>query len=162
MEENKSKISNVEWALVIGALFMIDAIQIVLEWLVIGIFINWIIDIFVGMSFALYLQLRGQSIVNPKRLLGLVGTFVAEMIPVLDQLPLWGFDGIFNMVLSKSDKIMSNIPGGKVLDSVNFSGKDRGGSLAEKMNRSNEQIRNINNAIKNRERRNANNVSDEN
>ena len=120
MEENKggSKISNVEWGLVIGALFTIDLLQIILEWLVIGLAINWIIDIFVGMSFALYLQLRGQSLANPKRLFSLIGTFVGELIPAVDELPLWGLDGIFNMIISKSDKILEQVPGGKVVNSV--------------------------------------------
>ena len=111
-KKSESKISNVEWGLVIGALFTIDATQILLEWLVIGVFINPFIDIFVGMSFAFYLQLRGQSLASPKRLFALIGTFVGEMIPVVDELPLWGLDGIFNMVISKSDKILGQIPGG--------------------------------------------------
>jgi len=114
MNKEESKISNTEWGLVIGALLMIDLIQMVLEWLIIGLFINWIIDMFVGMSFALYLQLRGQSLANPKRLFGLIGTFFAELIPVVDELPLWCLDGIFNMVISKSDKILGQIPGGNL------------------------------------------------
>ena len=117
-KKEEPKISNVEWGLVIGALFTIDLIQIILEWILIGLAINWIIDIFVGMSFALYLQLRGQSLANPKRLLGLIGTFVGELIPAVDELPLWCLDGIFNMVISKSDKILGQVPGGKIVESA--------------------------------------------
>ena len=115
---NESKISNVEWGLVIGALLTIDLVQLLLEWLVIGLVLNPFIDIFVGMSFALYLQLRGQSLANPKRLLGLIGSFVGELIPVVDELPLWGLDGIFNMLISKSDKILAQVPGGKAVASA--------------------------------------------
>ena len=117
IEENKSgsKISNVEWGLVIGALFTIDLIQIPLEWLLIGLVINPFVDIFVGMSLALYLHLRGQSLTDPKRIFALIGTFVGEMIPAVDELPLWGLDGIFNMMLSKSDSILGQIPGGAVV-----------------------------------------------
>lgn len=115
-EKTESKISTIEWGLVIGALFMIDGVQIVIEWLMswwgLGVFINWGIDLMVGMSLAFYLQWRGQSMANPKRLLGLLGTFGLEMIPLIDQLPLWGLDGIFNMVISKSDEILAKIPGG--------------------------------------------------
>jgi hypothetical protein len=122
MDGNKTKISNIEWGLVIGALFAIDIMQVIIEWLlgwiVIGVFINWIIDLMTGMGLALYLQLRGQSITNPKRLAGIVGTFVAELIPVVDELPLWGMDGIFNMVISKSDEIVSKIPGGSTVTST--------------------------------------------
>ena len=118
MATEESKISNTEWSLVIGALLMIDLAQMVLEWLVIGLVINPFIDIFVGMSLALYLQLRGQSLANPKRLFGLIGTFVGELIPLVDELPLWCLDGVFNMLLSKSDKILEKVPGAKVAVSV--------------------------------------------
>ncbi len=116
MEENKSKISNMEWGLVIAALFTVDAIQIVIEWLLIwvagvSVVINFCIDLFVGMSLAFYLQWRGESMANPKRLFGLIGTMGLEMIPGVDELPLWGLDGIYNMIISKSDKIVKNIPG---------------------------------------------------
>ncbi|PIR41939.1 MAG: hypothetical protein COV30_00965 [Candidatus Yanofskybacteria bacterium CG10_big_fil_rev_8_21_14_0_10_37_15] len=114
MNKEESKISNTEWRLVIGALLMIGLIQIVLEWLIIGLFINPFIDIFVGMSLALYLQLRGQSMASPKRLFGLLGTFFGEMMPVVAELPLWTLDGIFNMMISKSDKILGQIPGGNL------------------------------------------------
>lgn len=118
-EPRKSKISNTEWGLVISALFLIDLIQIIIEWLMswwgVGIILNWIIDVIVGMSFAFYLQMRGQSLADPKRMFGLIGTFVAELIPVIDELPLWGMDGLFNMAISKSDTILKNIPGGKIV-----------------------------------------------
>lgn len=93
---------------------MIDLTQMVLEWLIIGFILNPFIDIFVGMSLALYLQLRGQSLASPKRLFGLLGTFFGEMIPVVAELPLWTLDGIFNMVISKSDKILGQITGGNL------------------------------------------------
>ncbi len=122
MEEKKKdgpKISNIEWGLVIGALFTIDLIQIGLDLLLqVGVVANRFIDIFVGMSLALYLQLRGQSLANPKRLLGLIGAFVAEEIPDVDALPLWGLDGIFNMMISKSDEVLAQVPGGKAIASV--------------------------------------------
>ncbi len=115
MEENESKISNIEWGLVIGTLFTIDAIQIVIEWLLIwiagaSVIINICIDLAVGFGFGLYLQLRGESLANPKRLFGLLATFGFEMIPLVSELPLWGLDGIYNMMISKSDKIIAVVP----------------------------------------------------
>ena len=158
MDGNKSKISNVEWGLVIGALFAIDITQIIIEWLLgwigIGIFINWIIDLMTGMSLALYLQLRGQSMVNPKRLAGIVGTFVAELIPIVDQLPLWGMDGIFNMVISKSDTIVSKIPGGTNLTTGTELTKTNPNlqqqSIRDQIDNSTSQIRKMDAAIKNK------------
>ena len=112
MDKKESKISNVEWGLVIGVLFLIDLIQIGLDLLAqVGVILNRFIDIFVGLSLGFYLQLRGQSLADPKRLIGLIGTFFAEEIPDLDALPFWGLDGIYNMSLSKSDKIIGQIPG---------------------------------------------------
>jgi len=118
--DNKSKISNTEWGLVIGALLMVDLVQIVLEWLVIGLAINPFVDIFVGMSLGLYLHLRGQSLADPKRIIGLVATFLGEQVPGVDAigLPLWTLDGIYNFLLSKSDKILEQVPGGKVVTSL--------------------------------------------
>ena len=75
MNEGGSKISNIEWGLLIGALFTIDLIQIGLDFLAVGAIINRFLDIFVGLSLALYLQMRGQSLANPKRLFVLIGTF---------------------------------------------------------------------------------------
>ena len=119
-DEKKSKISNTEWGIVIGALFVIDLTQILLEWLVIGLLINPFIDIVVGMSLAFYLQMRGQSLANPKRVIGLIATFFGEQIPGVDAigLPLWTLDGVYNFLLSKSEKIIEQIPGGKTVTSI--------------------------------------------
>jgi hypothetical protein len=98
------EISNTEWGLVIGALLLVDLIQIALEWLAIGFFANPFIDVFVGMSFAFYLQIRGQSLSNPKRALGVIGAFFLELIPIVDELPLWCLDGIYNFIIYKAAK----------------------------------------------------------
>lgn len=113
--EEKSKISNTEWGLLIGALFCIDLIQIAVDfflvWIMgINVFINFLIDLFVGMSLPLYLQLRGESMANPKRIFSILATFGLEMVPLMSDLPLWSLDGFFLMSVSKSDKIIKNIP----------------------------------------------------
>jgi hypothetical protein len=100
MEQKKSKISNIEWALVILALFMIDAIQFGLDWVGIGEAINWLVDIFVEMSFALYLYMRGERLGDWRRLADMAVTFFFEEI-TLSAIPLWGLEGIVNMLISK-------------------------------------------------------------
>ncbi len=110
--EDKPKISNLEWGLVIAALFIVDAIQIFIEWIFvwfagISIVINFLIDLWVAMSLALYLQMRGQSMGNPKRLFGLLGTFGLEMWPGISELPLWTLDGIYYYIIYKSDTILN-------------------------------------------------------
>lgn len=123
MEEEKSKISYTEWFLVISALFMVDLVQLVLDFFVIGVILNRFIDIFVGMAWALYLQLRGESLADIKRLIGLLTTFVAEEVPGLDALPFWGLDGLYTMSISKGKGNLKKIPGGKLV----LSGMERAG-----------------------------------
>src|SRR4051812_9051216 len=104
----ESKISNTEWGLVIGALAVIDLIQLLLDVAFgIGIIVNRFVDIAVGFFFGLYLQLRGQSLANPKRFMGLLASFVGEEVPVVDALPLWTLDGFFNMSLAKAEEAIS-------------------------------------------------------
>ena len=115
-EKSGSKISNVEWGLVIGALFTIDGTQIVLDLLVIGSLINRFIDIFVGMSLAFYLYLRNQ--LDWKAMLALIVTFFAEEIPGVDVLPFWGADGLYYMWKAKKDILLNQIPGGRIVSSA--------------------------------------------
>jgi hypothetical protein len=158
-EKKGSKISNVEWGLIIGALLVIDLVQIGLDLLAeIGVVINRFIDIVVGLSLGFYLQMRGQSLINPKRLFGLLATFIGEEIPDVDALPFWTLDGIFNMSISKSEEIMSKIPGGAVVATAletatgkNVSGDPR--SIKQKIDDSRNQIRRANHAIKDRRNR---------
>ncbi|MFZ2523594.1 MAG: hypothetical protein WAW92_04385 [Minisyncoccia bacterium] len=150
-----SKISNVEWGLVIGALLMVDVFQIILNLAGgLGTILNRFIDIYVGLSLGFYLQWRGISMVNPKRLAGLLGTFALEMIPVVDSLPLWCLDGILNMVMSKSDKIISKLPGGQTVQEIagQMSSGGGSGSLNKQIQAGTEQVRNLNQDIQNRER----------
>lgn len=114
----KSKISNVEWGLFIGALVVVDLAQIVLEWILIGFLLNPLIDIFVGMAIPFYLHIRGENIADSKRIFGFIGTFFGEMIPGVDELPLWTLDGIYNMFLSKSEAVLEQVPGGKAITSA--------------------------------------------
>ena len=113
-----SKISNTEWGLVIGAAVMIDLIQVGLEWLVIGLAINPFIDIFVGMTLAFYFWVRGVKM-DEKKILALLGAFLGEMLPIIDEFPLWTGDVLATMVLDKADKILRSNPlVGKVVSSV--------------------------------------------
>lgn len=87
----RSKISSVEWWLVIGALGTVDLIQIVLDLFAIGVAANRFIDIAVGMALALYLLIRGE----PFKPLVILGTFGLEMLPLVDALPFWVLDGFY-------------------------------------------------------------------
>jgi hypothetical protein len=111
MDKKESKISNVEWGLYIGALIMVDIVQAGLEWLLIGLVVNPFIDVFVGMGKTFYLYIRGENIKDSKRLLALGASFIGELLPVVDELPLWTFDGVYDMLLSKSNAILKETVG---------------------------------------------------
>lgn len=113
MEEKKqhkgSRISNTEWWLVVGAVGCIDLIQFILDFFAIGILVNRFIDIIVGMSLGLYFWMRGVKM-DSKKVLTLIGAFVAEEVPVLDAAPLWTGDVLLTMTWDKVDKNLPNIP----------------------------------------------------
>lgn len=98
-----SKISNTEWWLVIGALAVIDLVQIVLDIFVIGAVANRFIDFVVGISLPFYLKICGVKL-DSKKIGGMVAAFFLEQIPGLDALPLWCLDGFTNMLWDKADK----------------------------------------------------------
>ncbi len=110
-ENRGSKISNIEWGLLIGAVLTIDLIQAALDWLFgIGIVVNPFIDVFVGMSLALYFYLRGVK-VNLKKVATFAAGFGLEVFGFgLDTLPLWTLDVIAIMVLDKMEKKVPKLP----------------------------------------------------
>jgi len=115
---DKSKISNTEWGLFIGALLMVDGVQILLEWMIIGLVINPYIDIFLTMAIPFYLHMRGENMADPKRIVGLAASFFGELIPVVDEFPLWSAYGVYLFFLSRSNKILKEIPGASNVISI--------------------------------------------
>ncbi len=108
MEEYKPKISRGQWWLIISVLLVIDLVQILLDFMAIGLVANSFIDIIVGMGFGLYLQMNGQSLAQPKRLFALLGTLGLEFIPLVNGLPLWVLDGLYNRHIAlKRDEEMA-------------------------------------------------------
>lgn len=97
----KSHITNTEWALIIGALEFIDLIELILGFFVIGEFVNTFIDWIVGPSLAFYLFMRGEDLSSSKRVISLIGSFFLELIPIINNLPLWTLDGLYLMSLSR-------------------------------------------------------------
>jgi len=103
---HRSRISNTEWGMVIGALLLVDIVQALLNFIAIGLILNRGITFIVGMSWTSYLHIRGEKMNDPKRLGGVLGAFGIEMIPGVDLLPAWTISGIYNLVLAKKrDKV---------------------------------------------------------
>ncbi len=119
--ESKSKMSNTEWGLLAGAAFMVDGLQILIDWLTLGvsfISINPLIDIFMGMALPFYLHMRGENLVSGKRIGGFVLNFFLKLIPGVDELPLWGADVLFQWAMSRGGKILEELPGGKTISKL--------------------------------------------
>ncbi len=104
-----SKISNLEWGLVIGATAVVDVVQFVLDIFVIGAIVNRFIDIVVGMTLPFYFYIRGVKL-DSKKVLGMAGAFGLEMVPGLDALPLWTLDVVYTMSMDKLDKKLPKLP----------------------------------------------------
>ncbi len=101
----KSKISNTEWGLVLGAFLIIDLVQFLLDlFFESGVIINRFIDIGVEISYSFYLWIRGEvgsgSDDMTMKVLGMVATFLGEEIPDLDALPFWSLDHCYNWWLA--------------------------------------------------------------
>jgi|SRR5581483_8625343 len=94
----KSKISNTEWGLVIAALFVIDGIQWLLIFFAIGFFLNEFIELFTAMSFTLYLWMRGEM--DWQRMIAQIVAYLGGAATD-GAAPLWGLDGIYQMLWSK-------------------------------------------------------------
>ena len=97
-----SKISNFEWWLVVGATFCIDLIQIILDFFAVGVIVNRLIDIAVGMTLGFYFWIRGVKM-DSKKIFAWIGTFVGEEIPGIDALPFWTGDVLLTMAWDKAD-----------------------------------------------------------
>lgn len=98
----KSQISNLEWGSIIGILSFIDLVELILGLFAVGELINTFIDWVVGPVLYTYLWFRGEQLNDPRRMGSFVGAFVLEMIPFVNDFPLWCFEGIYLYVLSRN------------------------------------------------------------
>jgi hypothetical protein len=98
-----SKISNMEWGLLIGVGIMIDVFQFILNIVIGGLVANRFITAFVSMCLAFYYPWRGVRM-DSKKTLSLIASFFLEEIPVVDSLPGLTGNIIMTMIWDKADK----------------------------------------------------------
>jgi hypothetical protein len=67
----------------------VDGAQAILTFLLIGFFLNPIIDIFVAILFAMWFSHHGVSMMSTKNIGPFLATVVAEFIPGISALPVW-------------------------------------------------------------------------
>ncbi len=119
--EGKSKISNMEWGLLTAAAFVVDGLQILLDWTTFGIAIltiNPFIDVFMSMALPFYLTMRGEKLLTEKKAGGFILSFLLKLLPGVDELPLWGADVLFQMAMSKADDKLKDVTAIKTVSNV--------------------------------------------
>jgi len=79
------RVSKTTGVLMIYTALFIDVLEMLLEWMIIGLVLNYFITIFAGLLFWLWFAIKGVPFwVKPSRLITLGITFLAELIPGLD------------------------------------------------------------------------------
>ncbi len=81
--------SKIEWFLLICLVILIDLIQLIITLMAVGLVINRVSNIVIGILLPFYLHLRGVNMVDPKKLLAMMGAFTGEEFVIGDFLPLW-------------------------------------------------------------------------
>ncbi|MEK7176164.1 MAG: hypothetical protein AAB695_02190 [Patescibacteria group bacterium] len=111
-EKEKGLKTTTVW-LMIGTAVFFDALQILLDFLLMG----WLVTIFASMTFWLWFMRHGISFMKPKRIAGSLVTMIIDIVPILGWLA-WTVS-ISTFVLSK--KIQDIVPGADItkLDIMN-------------------------------------------
>lgn len=88
MENDERKISNTTFGLMIVVAVFVDLIQLLLNLIpVIGWIIIWGVNILAWMTFYVWFKTKGVSLSKPTRILGFLGSFFIELIPIINVLP---------------------------------------------------------------------------
>lgn len=101
--ENESNISKGEWLLVGLVAVITDISQLILDLFAIGLIANRVIDAVFGFALAIYFQIRGISLANPKIALGLIASFIGEESGIGDFLPLWSLDILYTYKVTENN-----------------------------------------------------------
>ncbi|MEY4602310.1 MAG: hypothetical protein RL292_251 [Candidatus Parcubacteria bacterium] len=117
-EKPKSSLPKGTIVLMLVTAGIIDAVQAFLLLFAIGAVLNTFISIFMVFVFFLWFMMHGVSFVSPKRLMGMGGGFLVELIPVLDALPAWTGAVLYTISTTKIAEVAEKVPGGKVISQV--------------------------------------------
>jgi hypothetical protein len=105
----KDPISNVVWGLWIGANFMVDGIEAVLDYFfMIGFFVNPPINIFMAMVKAFFILIFKVRL-SPLQIFSTIGFSAGEMIGD-GAVPLLGVSAVLLMVNHKAAFALDNVP----------------------------------------------------
>src|SRR3989344_2139954 len=110
MPEEKKGLNNTTIALMISVAIFYD----VLQWLLAFIFMGWLVSIFALLTFYVWFKMKGMSFMKPKRFAAFGGSFIVELIPIINILPAWTLAIVLLALDSKIKKIAAVVPGGEM------------------------------------------------
>lgn len=85
---NESRISTTAATMLLSFAVFIDALQFILELMLVGLLLDSVIDIFATFIFGIWFSHYGVSLMK-KNPLGFLGTSIAKFIPFTEMFPLW-------------------------------------------------------------------------
>ncbi len=107
--QSQQRINNVTAIFMIAVALLYDAVQAFLDFILIGLAINWILDIWAWLTFFIWFKLKGVSFTNPKRAVSLNGGFILELIPAVNALPIWTAAVIILIITVKTEDKLASI-----------------------------------------------------
>ncbi len=102
------KISALNAVLLILVALAIDGVQIFLDLIIIGVVLNWIIDVFALLLFYVWLKMLGISMYESKgfkTLLALIGALGVELLPLINALPGWTVFAVLTVIFEFSERM---------------------------------------------------------
>ena len=91
----------------------IDGLQAFLDLIIIGVVLNWIIDIFAWLLFFIWLKMLGISMADGKGTSALIFLGLAfgfELLPILNALPGWTAFAVGVVVNEFGSKVFEKVP----------------------------------------------------
>jgi len=108
-QKAEQRINNVTAIFMIVVALLYDAAQAFLDFILIGLAVNWILDIWAWLTFFIWFKLKGVSFANPKRAVSLNGGFILELIPAVNVLPIWTAAVIILVITVKTEDKLASI-----------------------------------------------------
>lgn len=111
---NNTRVNNFQLALMLVVAFLIDGIQIIMEWLVVGLAFSWIPTILGTLIFFFWFTLNGISFVGPKKIFTFLGSFLIDIIPGSDALVVTSFNWVVAVLILVAISRAEDLTGVKI------------------------------------------------
>lgn len=105
-EEPRYRISKIMGAMIVITAFSIDAFEMLLEWLGIGILgLSSLISVCATTGFGIWFAILGVGFMSPKKFFTSFATVIAEVIPGLDALGgfFWTLGAVAIVIMTRSE-----------------------------------------------------------